>query len=403
MSTPGVRDLRVPMRLVSGDDRQWFFGYYEKSPWNRSQSLMLACICTFADRQPRVGEHLELAAIDLRGSTAGGASYRVFDRTTQWSWQQGTMLQWLGPEQESTVIYNRAGERGEPVAVVHDLARGASRTLATSIYAVSPAGDAGFTLNFSRLHVLRPGYGYVAPHGPADETDLEPCPRDDGVWRVDLGGGSPRLLHSIADIAALPGNAGGVRPGAGDYNWVNHIQVDPTGQRFAFLHRFRPAGGQGWKTRLCACDADGRNLAVQTDAGYFSHYDWRDERTIMGHARDEQGTMGFYLYDVVARTRTPIAHDLLTCDGHNTFSPDRQWILTDTYPDPERYRTLMLYRPSDHRLEIIGRFFSPPELAGPCRCDLHPRWSRDGRQVCIDSAHSGARRMYVFDVAALMR
>ena len=47
----------------------------------------------------------------------------------------------------------------------------------------------------------------------------------------------------------------------------------------------------------------------------------------------------------------------------------------------------------------LGRFHSPPRYAGPVRCDLHPRWSRDGGQVCIDSVHEGSRQMYVIDAA----
>ena len=46
----------------------------------------------------------------------------------------------------------------------------------------------------------------------------------------------------------------------------------------------------------------------------------------------------------------------------------------------------------------IGRFFAPRELDGEIRCDLHPRWSRDGTQVCLDSVHEGTRQMYVVEV-----
>jgi Tol biopolymer transport system component len=49
----------------------------------------------------------------------------------------------------------------------------------------------------------------------------------------------------------------------------------------------------------------------------------------------------------------------------------------------------------------LGRFFSPPELINDFRCDLHPRWSRDGRQVCFDSAHEGSRQLYVLELTAL--
>ncbi len=34
-------------------------------------------------------------------------------------------------------------------------------------------------------------------------------------------------------------------------------------------------------------------------------------------------------------------------------------------------------------------------------CDLHPRWSRDGRQVCVDSPDEHARQIVVADVSSI--
>jgi len=65
-------------------------------------------------------------------------------------------------------------------------------------------------------------------------------------------------------------------------------------------------------------------------------------------------------------------------------------------------KTLILCHNSGQLRVDIGRFFSPPELHGPVRCDLHPRWSRDGRKVSIDSAHSGQRQIYALDVGAIV-
>jgi Tol biopolymer transport system component len=74
-------------------------------------------------------------------------------------------------------------------------------------------------------------------------------------------------------------------------------------------------------------------------------------------------------------------------------------VITDTYPDRnDKKRTLMLYHPGENRRVDIGRFLAPPPYEGDIRCDLHPRWSRDGRQVCFDSVHQGTRQMYVADV-----
>ena len=39
----------------------------------------------------------------------------------------------------------------------------------------------------------------------------------------------------------------------------------------------------------------------------------------------------------------------LTVDGHCSFSPDRNWVLNDTYPDRHDMRTLMLVRYRDQQ------------------------------------------------------
>ena len=70
--------------------------------------------------------------------------------------------------------------------------------------------------------------------------------------------------------------------------------------------------------------------------------------------------------------------------------------------DQEWIRTLLLFRTADSERFDIGRFFSPPEITGEIRSDLHPRWSRDGEKVCFDSAHEGTRQMHVADVSEIV-
>lgn len=66
-------------------------------------------------------------------------------------------------------------------------------------------------------------------------------------------------------------------------------------------------------------------------------------------------------------------------------------------------QTLMLFRPADARLVVLGKFYLSPEHKGEYRCDLHPRWSRDGKYICIDSMHIGDKRqMYLLDVSGLV-
>ena len=51
----------------------------------------------------------------------------------------------------------------------------------------------------------------------------------------------------------------------------------------------------------------------------------------------------------------------------------------------------------------LNQFHSPKQFTGPFRCDLHPRWNRDGTKVCIDGGHDPQRQVYVVDVSDVAR
>ena len=99
-----------------------------------------------------------------------------------------------------------------------------------------------------------------------------------------------------------------------------------------------------------------------------------------------------------------IGRDVLVENGHMTFSPvSTRWMLSDTYPDDQTHeRFLFLFDMQTGERRNLGSFYATPALSKENRCDLHPRWSRDGRQVCIDSVHEGQRQMYLLDVSSIV-
>ena len=102
--------------------------------------------------------------------------------------------------------------------------------------------------------------------------------------------------------------------------------------------------------------------------------------------------------EVVGKDRMPV-------NGHNTYVPgtNNEWILNDSYPNRQRMQIPYLYHvPSDRRIDL-GEFYSPAFYTGEWRCDTHPRTSRDGQWVCIDSPHQGGRQMHLIRIAELIR
>jgi len=73
-------------------------------------------------------------------------------------------------------------------------------------------------------------------------------------------------------------------------------------------------------------------------------------------------------------------------------------VLTDSYPREDDRRHLLLYDYLDSdRHELDAGPGVPVENNG-LRCDLHPRWDRTGRRVCVDSLHTGTGQLHLADL-----
>lgn len=384
-------------RAVTSDSVHSFFGYYDKCPWNASQRYLLAHQVDFAYRMPRPEDEATLGIIDV-GGIAGGDKSRppLFHRiaaTRAWNWQQGAMLQWWGGEPESTIAYNDFRD-GQLVGVLRDIHSGKERLLPRAFAALSRDGRWAACLNFFRLNDERPGYGYTNAVDPFSE---QLAPDDNGLDVMDMHSGQTTRLVSLAELA----NRDAHPSMRGVKHWVNHLMFCPSGRRLIFLHRWRIRKGSHL-TRFYTIGRDGSDLCCVNDQPMTSHFDWYGENHIVAWAhRKDIGDRYFNFTDrggdvsiIGEQSLTPLG------DGHCNISPDGQWMLTDTYPDMQGVQHLLVYHLTSGRIVQLGDF--PTRYnADPMRCDLHPRWSRDGKSVCIDSTHEGRRQIYVLDVAAI--
>lgn len=374
-------------------DHEYFFGYYDKSPWDSTDRYMLCMRAkdTWSDVSPR--QSADILLIDTQKAEQDPDRVKKIAQTRAWNVQQACMLQWLGPDYHSRVLYNDCRD-GKYVSVILTLETMEERVIPAAVYSVSADGRFALTLDFSRLYNLRPGYGY---YNVPEATKGLGLPDTTAIWTVDLETGDVAPLLKYTDFAAFQPRPEMLE--AGSVHKVNHIMLSPNGQRFMVLYRW--FNGQRKYTRLVTCNVDGTDMYVLSDDDMVSHCFWKDDETILAFENKHQTGPGYYLMQ--DRTQS-YRHcwPQLSCDGHPSYSPDHSLIVTDNYPDRARIASLHLMDGDEGKQEsrTIAKVFAPFRYDNDTRCDLHPRWNHRGDQICFDSVFEGHRGLYV--VSAFM-
>jgi hypothetical protein len=375
--------------LSSGPEHH-FFGYYNICPWDASGQFHLALETDFHDRAPGTGD---TAGVGVIARDTG--RFRRLAATRAFNLQQGAMLHWIDAGHGEELTFNDwEGER--LVTRTINLETGTRRTLHAPIAAVAPRAALAIGLNFARTYACRRVTGYA--NELYSRATVGSAPADDGLLRVDLHTGRADLLISLADIErVVPGRAAPDQP-----RWIEHIVFNPDGTRLLFMCRITQPGRR-FLDSLWTVSPDGSGLRCLIEYGHFiSHFAWGTPDTVMLSC-DVLGTMQFVMLDVRHTTMEPMTVPGFPADGHNAFSPDHRWIACDTYPEgSERSARLLLHDRQRQQTHLLGAFRHPPAITGDWRCDLHPRWSRDGTQITFDSVHEGTRQVYVADVADIV-
>ncbi|MBP2075899.1 hypothetical protein [Oceanobacillus polygoni] len=365
-------------RISPDDGMEYFFGYYDKSPWDATDRYMLCLRAknTYSFVAPK--EPAEIVLLDTQDNN----SYKVLGKTRTWNVQQGCMLQWLGPDYSERIIYNDLRD-GKYCSVILNINTSEETVIPMPIYSVASNGEFALSLDFSRLHRLRPGYGYS---NLLDLNENEKCPDKTCIWYINLTSGEVKSLLNYTDFANLE-----TRPEMKDAEHkVNHIMLNPSGNRFMVLHRW--INGSNKYTRLVTVNSNGTEMFNLSDDNMTSHCFWKSDNEIIAYAHKKPEGNGYYLM----KDKTSQFHrkwpDLIS-DGHPSYSPDGKMVVTDTYPDRARVATVYIINNNDN-INKVARVFAPFRYDNDMRCDLHPRWNRTGNKVCFDSVFEGKRGLY---------
>ncbi len=376
---------------VSPDDpkHEYFFGYYDKSPWDASMRYMICMKAKDTWSEPDPLGTADILLID----TKSGYNVRRVATTHTWNVQQGCMAQWLGPDFKTRILYNDMRD-GKYCSVILNIETMEERVLPMPCYTVSADGKIALTLDFSRLHSLRPGYGYAEL--PERTKDMA-LPDATAIWKMDIETGNVIDLLKYTDLSKFQPRH--EMQESGSVHKVNHLMLSPNGKRFMVLYRW--FCGQRKYTRLITCNVDGTDMYLLSDDDMVSHCFWKNNDEIIAFENKKDGGTGYYLMKDKTEKYVHLWKHISN-DGHPSYSPANNCeVVFDTYPDKRRTQKIMIVRDTDvegKNIKIVARVFSPFKYDNDTRCDLHPRWRQDGKAICFDSTFEGCRGLYVVNM-----
>jgi hypothetical protein len=412
-------------RIVEGD-KHYFFGYHNNSQISKNGRFALALEVDFIDRYPTGKDVANILLIDLEKN-----SKKKIAETRAWNWQQGCMLQWLGPDFNSKIIFNDL-EGNKIISKILDINTKKERIINYPVYDVHSSGKSALGFSYSKLRKVRIGYGYAEESLNEFKENFE-----EGVYLVDLKRNKSKEIINLESLKKYKPlfsmNKG--------RHWIDQPVFNPSGKRICFLHRWELEGGL-FHTRFFTIDLKGKDLFLFPDSGFYSHFTWKNDEEILvwcsisekfsnvrksnkksnfliekilpiyrkitpRYIRKKILPVGYYLIKDQSKERKKI--NIYYEDGHPSFSKDKKYLITDTYPDSKNYRKLILFDWKKQKRKILGKFYSIPNKKylkkqikdfgnSGIRCDLHPRWNFQGNKITFDSVHEGKRNCYIFNL-----
>ena len=412
----------------STPNKNYFFGYYGKSQLDKKNKKFLSLNTNFFDRMPENSDIANIGYFDIKSKKK---EYVCITQTKTFNWQQGCMLQWLGPDFEKKIIYNDI-INNKFCSIIMNLKTKEKYFLPIPIYDVNSKGTQAICVDQERHFFCRRGYSYA---GIENQSKNKKIVNDDGIWLLNIKTKQTKQIINIKNLI----NYKTLSSMKNATHYVEHLMFNPDGKRFCFLHRWKMSEG-GIYSRFFTVNTDGSGLFLLLDSGRMSHFCWRSNNEILAYGgvpnalnklrknknivkilfkpilpiyhflfRDNSSLSKMATGDsyILLKDQTnylqKVASKLKFEDGHPTFLPnDNNLFVTDIYP--KKYNNheakLMIYNLKTNVILLVDKLKSNKIYdESPLRCDLHPKVSFDGSYISIDTMHSNYRSTYLYEIS----
>ena len=371
--------------------------YDELLQFDPTGRYMLALRVFIEGRRVQPHDKGEVGYFDLRKNN----KWTKIGETTAWNWQQGCRLQWVPGFEE--IVWNDRSEDGKSlISKVYNFKTKKTHTLPMTVYTISPDGQTALTVNFERIK--HGGCSYVGIDDPYENVW---APAGIGIWIMNMKTGKTEMISSVRDMAKRLYPDGLPSDTIDRTLYFFRGGFNPSGNR---LIAFVKDAGKRTRTEGYTMNLDG------SDVKYFyrfpSHHFWLNDFEVIDNGSHEKPdgsgvTRGYFRFEDDGSGSAKEFY-FEAPNGHSTpHKSNGDWLLTDCY-NIKGYVFLYLYHIPTKKLVPLSKIAcmlggTLSTRSNRLRVDLHPRFTPDGKYVCIDATHEGlGRQIYMMDVSRII-
>ena len=350
-----------PVIEVLKSEHESFFGYHDTSPESYDGKLVLLHLYDKA-----INTQIKVVVVEKESGNI------IFNEPSKaFNFQLGSRAMWISNDE---FIYNDLNEENILCTRHHNLITNETKTYILPFYNVTHSRKL-LSINFERLQATGSEYGYRGH-----------CP--EGIWikSLDLTNFELNTLITKDELSQFP------EVEITQRSVINHILPHPEKDQFIFILRTHTKSNirKDW---LFFYDINQKMLRKIQTGSLVSHYTWISDKNILAYTSDLSEKEGFYEIDLTSELITPVlALTTLPGDGHPQYYKGK--VVIDSYPNFRGISQVwVLDFKNSGQLQKIASFRHKSIYSEEKRCDLHPRWSREGDCVYIDSAAKGKRTL----------
>ncbi|MDC3175238.1 hypothetical protein OA845_01825 [Candidatus Pelagibacter sp.] len=413
--------LNYSSKLISStpNTHDHSIGFHDVKPFNKNNNHI-----TYVHRYSlqNIGFKKEINSIDICLWNYIENKINPVDSTDAWSWEQGSRTQWLS---DNELIYN-VKIQDSIKSKIYNIKKNSFYLMENSFYSFNKYNQF-LEINYLRLWQLWKSYGYKTEK----DKILDKKPKDDGVYIWDLDN-NRRLYLSIYEAVKIC-----KLDNVDKHFFLCHPTFNPSGDKFVCILRFFN-DSNNLISYLILCDVKNQSNKVIIQEK-VSHFEWINDEDIIVWSRKINTkisnlrsskffekflfenlkkllnifpvsfkskilTNSYYQINTNNAYKSFKVEGILNEDGHPQLSPNKRFIIYDTYSNTKNFQKLLLYDLLTKKNYEIGEFYLAQYLTNSnLKYDLHPRWDNSGYLISIDSSHENSRQTYVINIENLIK